>query len=147
VTADPVDPDAVLARLRQYAAWEAERSGREASSTIAENAGALAEDFRVLDEWLTWAGTLPADWRQARPEPDPDPKPDGPMIVALRGWRTGARFAVVALGDNGIATLRLMKDGALSPFEQEAHVVNIIWHPDERAAAGLDEEEPPWPSS
>lgn len=62
-------------------------------------------------------------------------KATGPMVVGLRGWRPSARFAVI---DNdlqtGVVTLRMLHPdtGALSPYVQEAHTVNVVWPGEDR---------------
>ncbi len=54
-----MDPDALLARLRHAAARIGDGRGSDLDTQL------LAADVRALDAWLSGAGQLPTDWREA----------------------------------------------------------------------------------
>jgi flagellin-like hook-associated protein FlgL len=60
-----MDPNATLERLRQLAVQVLNPDHQDAlGDEIAEE---MAELVRVLDDWMSAGGFLPAAWRQGRP--------------------------------------------------------------------------------
>jgi hypothetical protein len=58
-----MDPDKVLADLRELVADWSDDDGTDAQLDKAES---VVETFRTLDEWLSRGGFLPAAWRPTR---------------------------------------------------------------------------------
>ncbi len=54
-----MDPDATLTRLRHAAARIGDGRGSDLDTQM------IAADVRALDAWISGAGALPTDWREA----------------------------------------------------------------------------------
>lgn len=61
-----MDPDKLLAELRELAMTVTLIEGHEDKDVPLRSAIELAEKFEALDEWIDKGGFLPAAWQQGR---------------------------------------------------------------------------------